>query len=312
MLAEVLTENGANVRIFSPRRPKSRILAKFGLSHLQQTLSMRRELRHWEPQIVVSNGTLGFFGRNTWKHIHVFHGTMVAHSLSDRVGRSFKDWLIKGIFGGGLSEAMSGIGATRVAVSQSCAAELKKYYGYRAHQVIPNGVRLNSDVEQIREGLIFVGRRESRKGYEMAVELAMAVKQSLSVAGPGDDPRTRNLGVLDETELQELYSRSKAMVFPSNYEACSFAVLEALTNGCAVITTKVGWIPELLSAVPEYERLIGQRNNQASFELPLQRVLSGDAATMSALEAAVSWTRENNSFERFSREWTDLINEHND
>lgn len=312
MLAEVLREKGANVRVFAPTPQKSRILRKFGLSPLQQTLSMRRELRRWGPQIVVSNGTLGFFGRNSWKHIHVFHGTMVAHSLSDRTGHSFKDWLIKGIFGGGLSEALSGLGATRVAVSQACATELKKYYGYRTHHVIPNGVRLNSRVEPNREGLIFVGRRESRKGYEMAVELALAAKQPLSVAGPGNDPRTRNLGVLNESALQELYLKSKAMVFPSNYEACSFAVLEALANGCAVVTTKVGWVPELLSAVPEYERLIGHRNNPASFELPLQRILSGDADTMSALQAAVTWTRENNSFERFSREWCEVISRHTD
>lgn len=311
MLAEVMESSDLEVRIFAPKPANNQILAKFGLSQLQQAFSMRHDLRAWGAQIVISNGTMGFFGLkpNPWKRIHVYHGTMVAHSLADRKGRSFKDWLIKGVFGGGLSEALSGLGATRVAVSKACADELRKFYLTDAQRVIPNGVRLTSPVQAKRGGLIFVGRRESRKGYDLAVELARGVNETLAVAGPGSDPKTLDLGVLKEQELQDLYARSAAMIFPSNYEACSFAILEALANGCAVVTTSVGWMPELLAAVPEYKRLIGERNDISSFREPLERVLSGDTATMSALQRATEWTRRNNSFERFREDWSALVTE---
>lgn len=312
ILAQVLRNQGHEVRIFAPEPPTSRLLAKFGLSHLEQAFSMRRIFRSWDAQIVISNGSLGFFGSNSWKHIHVFHGTMVAHSMADRPGRSFRDWLIKGVLGGGISEALSGLGATRVAVSQACAREVRRYYLSPIRQVIPNGVQVESQIDQARAGLIFVGRRESRKGYELAVKLALDANEILEVAGPGSDPRTQNLGILKKDELRELYTRSVAMVFPSNYEACSFAILEALSNGCAVVTTAVGWIPELLSAVPEYKLLVGERNDIASFQLALDRVLSGDPATISALQKAVEWTRLNNSLERFSETWTALIAEEAD
>lgn len=307
MLAEVMTRAGLDVRIFVPDRPANRTLAKLGLSQLQQSFSIRGKLRAYSPELVVSNGTLGFFGRNPWKRIHVFHGTMAAHSLADRRGRSFKDWLIKGVIGGGLSEVLSGFGAFRVAVSKSCAKEMRKYYFMNSHRIIPNGVRLLPERKVARVGLIFVGRRESRKGYDLAIELAAGAKATLAVAGPGSDSRTRDLGVLNADELRDLYSESQAMIFPSNYEACSFAVLEALSNGCAVVTTSVGWIPELLSAVPEYRRLIGEPNDAMSFTEPLARVLSGDADTMAALQDAVEWTRNNNSFAQFDRNWSSLV-----
>lgn len=306
-LAQVLKDQGHDVRVFAPAPATSRLLAKFGLAHLQQAYSLRRELQNWGAQIVVTNGTLGFLGSNPWKHVQVFHGTMVAHSLSDRWGRSFKDWLIKGVIGGGISETLSGAGATRVAVSESCAREVRRYYSLPVHHVIPNGVAVEALTDEPRAGLIFVGRRESRKGYELAIEVARTANISLQVAGPGTDSRTQNLGVLGKDDLTDLYMRSVAMVFPTNYEACSFAILEALSNGCAVVTTAVGWIPDLLEAVPEYKLLIGDRDDPPSFSRALNRVLSGDAPTMLALQNATDWTRANNSLQRFSEAWSDLV-----
>lgn len=307
LLAQVLRTQGHEVRVFAPAPATSRALAKVGLSHLQQAFSLRPALREWGAQIVISNGTLGFVGSRPWQHVHVFHGTMVAHSLSDRAGRSFKDWLVKGVLGGGISEALSGFGAIRVAVSEGCAREAQRFYLSSVHYVIPNGVSVEPLSNRPRTGLIFVGRRESRKGYELAVEVALDSSCALQVAGPGADPRTQDLGILEKDELIELYTKSIAMVFPTNYEACSYAILEALSNGCAVVTTAVGWIPQLLAAVPEYKLLIGERNDMSSFRLVLERVLSGDAPTMLALQKATEWTRINNSLDRFSEDWTAVV-----
>ncbi len=279
------------------------------MSHLEQAFSLRAQLREFSPDLVISNGTLGFFGSTRWPRIHVFHGTMVAHSLADRASRSYRDWLIKGVIGGGLSEILSGLGSFRVAVSKSCAREMRRFYLLKADRVIPNGVHIPEIAKTERRGYIFVGRRESRKGYELAIQVAQAANVTLSVAGPGTDTRTHDLGTLDSQQLRELYATSEAMIFPSNYEACSLAILEALSNGCPVITTSVGWIPELLTEVPNYMLLLGDAKDVATFSRPVQLLSAGDEAVLKAVEDAVAWTRENNSYERFSERWLKVVKE---
>lgn len=311
MLKDSLINHGYEARIFAPPSTVTipTILDKLGLSHLVRSHSLRSELEKWKPDTVISSGTLGFFGSSRWKHVHVFHGTMVAHNISDRRGRSFKDWLVKGVLGGGISEILSGYGATRVAVSSSCAREVERFYKLKVHRVIPNGVYLDAfeGPPSSRDGLIFVGRRESRKGYEVALRLAQYAGEALRVAGPGEDARTINHGVLSKAELQKLYRRSTAMIFPSNYEACSFAILESLCAGCAVITTPIGWVTDLLAAVPEYSLLVAERGDERTFEEILQRVLAGDDATQKAVAKAAAWTRTANSFQQFARDWIELL-----
>ena len=130
---------------------------------------------------------------------------------------------------GGLAEVLSGLRAYRVAVSDSAAREVRRYYGLRVHQVIENSVPIPEGVHENppKEGFLYVGRRESRKGYELAVEVASGLGEQLRVAGPGTDPRTCDLGVLDYQALSQEYRRAAALIFPTKYEACSYVVLEA-------------------------------------------------------------------------------------
>lgn len=188
MLSDGLQESGIDVRIFVPKGTP-RWWYKVGLAPLHESHSVRRSLLSWSPDLIITSGTHGYLGRMRRPRVHVFHGTMPAHSSVDRRSKKTRDWLIRGVLAGGLCEWISGVGAIRVAVSESAAREVRRFYAMRTAAVIHNGVRIRATQSGERSGIIFVGRREHRKGYETAVALAEESGEQLIVAGPGDDPR---------------------------------------------------------------------------------------------------------------------------
>jgi glycosyltransferase involved in cell wall biosynthesis len=55
----------------------------------------------------------------------------------------------------------------------------------------------------------------------------------------------RQLGYVDDDMLAQLYAEAYAFIFPSWYEGFGLPVLEAMTLGCAVITTNQSSLPEV-------------------------------------------------------------------
>ena len=84
---------------------------------------------------------------------------------------------------------------------------------------------------------------------------ASAAGYELLVAGPEGAPGATHLGVLDPARLANAYRAADCMLFPTRYEGCSLAILEALASGVPLVTTTVGWMPTFLAAVPEYRAL---------------------------------------------------------
>lgn len=309
MLSSAFADEGMAVQVFSPVGKTSYFNLKSGFAPIQQSLSLRTGIRLWGPDVVITNGTMGVLGPLGCPRIHVFHGTMPAHNLSDRPGRKVRDWLFRGTIAGGICELLSGVAAVRFAVSNTARTEVRRYYGFRDVRVISNGVRVLPDKNMARSGLIYVGRRESRKGYETAVCLALEVGERLKVAGPGYDERTVNLGVLNRGELEQLYGGATAMVFPTNYEACSFAILEALAQGCPVVTTNVGWVSGLVEYVPNYEKLVSAPGDYAGLRDSLQLVLSHSGSVDIAVQDAKVFVHQSNSEATFAEKWVSAVRE---
>lgn len=303
--------DGADTVVVRPKRKAGRVARALGLAPLVEGRSVRGSLRSVRPDVVITHGALGFVGRR-FARIHVYHGTMVAHSLSDRHAKKIRHWLLAGVIGGGISEFLSGLGAVRIAVSNSAAAEIRRYYRLPAHRVIENGVAIDENegaTQSERAGVCFVGRRESRKGYEQAIVIARACDTTLSVAGPGVDSRTNDLGVLDRDELSRLLRGAVAMVFPTRYEACSVAILEAVRDGCPVVSTPVGWMGDLVAAVPDYELLIHSPDDIQGHVESLGLVVQGDSRVLAAVAAARAHVISNNSLSLFQQRWRDLVRE---
>jgi len=91
------------------------------------------------------------------------------------------------------------------------------------------------------------------------------------------------------------------------YEACSYVVLEALACGVPLITTRVGWMPTLLQAVPEYEALCVE---PALDEIVARLRALAEIDTDRLTSRARAFVREHNSLERYSERWHTLLEAH--
>ena len=115
--------------------------------------------------------------------------------------------------------------------------------------------------ESERSGLLFCGTPSLRKGLPDLLEaLTMAgYDQELHIAG-GSLPRGVSLetrptivmhGRLIPSELRRLMRRVRAVVLPTYLEGLSLILAEALSQGCAVVTTANSGIGTLLDNCPE-------------------------------------------------------------
>ena len=172
-----------------------------------------------------------------------------------------------------------------IAVSHFTKWELTNYYKIPAGkiQVIHNGVDTCKfqpavDKRKIKAELGFnpddiailsVGRLYARKGLFTLIESMPAVvkrfknaKFIISGKGQSDEMRklinyAEELGVKDsiiftgyypDKKLPKLYQAADVFAFSTFYEHHPFAVLEALSTGLPVVTTKVGGIPETIES----------------------------------------------------------------
>ena len=58
-------------------------------------------------------------------------------------------------------------------------------------------------------------------------------------------PRCRALGRVSDADLEALYARAEALVFPSLYEGFGIPLLEAMRRGVPVVTSAVSSLPEV-------------------------------------------------------------------
>jgi glycosyltransferase involved in cell wall biosynthesis len=113
--------------------------------------------------------------------------------------------------------------------------------------------------------------------------------------------------LLDDAGLLEAFAESKAMLFPTRYEACSYAILEGIAAGLPVVTTPVGWMRDLLKAVPEYGVFVADRDDSEGLARSLTCALQPTTAALEALEAARTHVAAHNSLAAFGSQWTALI-----
>ena len=165
-----------------------------------------------------------------------------------------------------------------VVLSRQDVTELREAYGrVRPRLVeIPNGVDLDrfrppmpDERVAARSALglgteervaVFVGHEFHRKGLRYAIEgLRFAPSVLLLIVGGSDDiiaeanASAQELGVGDRVlflgprhDLAPFLAASDLFVLPSAYEANALVVLEALASGLPVVTTRVGYAPEIV------------------------------------------------------------------
>ena len=125
-----------------------------------------------------------------------------------------------------------------------------------------------SEKKQVSKPLrcLFVGAIERRKGILELIDAIESIKENvnlhLDVCGLANDPSVRHKfeefcernkdlvtlhGYVTGNEKALCFGQSDVLVLPSFQEGMPLVVLEALATGCAIISTRVGGTPEILT-----------------------------------------------------------------
>jgi glycosyltransferase involved in cell wall biosynthesis len=192
-----------------------------------------------------------------------------------------------------------------VSPSASLLAMARRHARGAAGLVIPNGFRPGRFRPLPKEQRILLcGRLVERKGFHYFLKaIADLPLPGWIVDVVGDGPQREPLEALarrcqvpvrmhgwldnDSPELAELYGRAAIAALPSEWENFSIALLEAMSAGCAVITTNISGNPE---AIGQAGRLVPPKDafalRQAVMELTSDqaaRLRLGEAARRRAL-----------------------------
>jgi len=152
-------------------------------------------------------------------------------------------------------------------------------------------------------GLVaFVGRCEASKGIFDLLEAANLLRGTipqvrLECAGDGDLAKVAryalalNLGTrvslpgwIDRSAARDLMRRASVFVLPSYAEALPVSLLEAMAEGCPVIATRVGGIPDVIT--DEVDGLLAPAGNPEALAAAISRVLREPAFARSLGNAA--------------------------
>lgn len=316
LVSAALQTHGWRVCEVGPRRDHmSPWRRRLGLTPLLTARDAGSAARGRGAALVISNGSLGWGGPRGVPHIHVFHGTMPAHVWRGEAHRVLRD-RVRGAVAGGAAEALSAAGATKVAVAEQVAREVRWCLAQRVDEVIPLGV----DLERFRPrdrvtarrrlGLpaderlvLYVGRAEARKGGDLLEAVCTAAGARLVIAGDAQDAGGIHLGQLDHDELPWAYAAADAVLFPSRYEGFGYVSLEALACQRPLVATPTGWAADLPSRLPGFAPFVVAPELDA-LAAALSRALAGGQDAV--LEQAAAIVRAEHRAQDFAARWVAL------
>lgn len=310
LLRRALEARDWRVEIVTPDEHPPRWASRTGVSPLW---SSRRLMADLPPaDLMISSSAFGLWAPEGLARIHVFHGTLIEHTIHGDLDLPLRERARRAL-GSIVGEGGAGRGATRVAVSESAAREVRRWFREDVDEVIPNGV--DTDVFRPRDraearrrfGLdpdgryaLFVGRTEVRKGADLLLPSCAAAGYELLVAGASTLDGGRELGLLSPDETAWAYAAADCVLFPTRYEACSWVVLEALASGTPLVTTRVGWMETFLRELPDY-RALCVWPDVGDISARLASLPGEDHAALTA--AARAWMEENGSYAVFAERW---------
>jgi len=315
LLRRVLEERGFGVEIVAPKGEPPRWSSRLGLAPLYSSHALLGAL-DGRPDLLITASSYGLWAPAGVPRIHVFHGTMVERTLRADLDLPLRE-RARRVVGNGLAEAAAGRRATIVAVSESVARQVRRYFRLGVDEVIPNGVDTElfrpRDRTEARRRLhlevdgrfaLFVGRTEACKGADLLLPACERAGFELLVAGRSTLDGGRELGILSAEDTAWAYSAADCVLLPSRYEACSWVVLEALASQIPLVTTRVGWMETFLRELPEYRALcVWPEVGDVAARL---RTLGREDHSGLAI-AARRWIERNGGYRRFAERWGALI-----
>jgi glycosyltransferase involved in cell wall biosynthesis len=188
--------------------------------------------------------------------------------------------------------------------------------------VVPHGVEARFFVERPEQPYVLMtGTLEPRKNVVRALEAAAGLPDGLRqrfelvLAGPRGwdtdeieaalarhDGPLRQLGLVPDAELPDLYAGASVFLYPSLREGFGLPVLEAMAAGTPVVTSDLSSLPEVGGDAVRYV----DPYDVASIRAGLEELLS-DPARRAALVAAGRERARSFTWERTARETLALL-----
>ncbi|MCX7726525.1 MAG: glycosyltransferase family 4 protein [Chitinispirillaceae bacterium] len=212
-------------------------------------------------------------------------------------------------------------------VSEVVAEEIKKYYGNLLNKcnivVLPNGSP--EWIPEIRnrerdDFLFFAGNMEPRKNLLNLVEALeilyeKGIKVPLHIAGPAGwknkkffsrlssspiMPYVKFLGYISEEKLIEEYKSCRALIYPSLYEGFGLPVLEAMSLGCRIITSKGTVMEEIAKDSARYFNPLDPADIAACIERTISEPLPDEKEFESYRKILSLYSWEKSAFKLYS------------
>ena len=123
------------------------------------------------------------------------------------------------------------------------------------------------DYKQHNNDVLFVGRRDGYKRFDLALE-AVSKTKTLTLTIVGQRVSASELKILDDrlhgrwkafdnidsSKLRKLYESSFAFIFPSDYEGFGLPLIESMACGCPVISSSLSSLPEVGGSAALYAK----------------------------------------------------------
>lgn len=297
-----------------------------GLNEAFRTLAMAKALRRLPSvDLSISHGTYGMGARG--RRIHTYHGIFAALIHACRAGASALDYLVARWVIGSL-EQWSGLGATRVVVSQRVRRELRGYYGLNCNSVLHNGVDADHFVNHLDRGAlrrafglpeeeflaVVVGRMDYGKGREVLERLQPQFQGRLVLAAPSASRAEKLVeggavlipGVPYD-RLPHLYRACDVLLSPSLYEGFGLTLLEAWASSRPVVTGRVGVVEELEHLDPSFTQCVTEVGDAAALATALNRLAADPELRGRQAEWGRNLVTERFALPQFGRRWMELI-----
>lgn len=123
---------------------------------------------------------------------------------------------------------------------------------------VENDSNYNFDDKFIKPYVLFVGMRSIHKNFLSCVEALKDINVEFKIVGGGGlndlelkflnkyvPLRYKYYSNIDNNSLNNLYQNAVCLLYPSYYEGFGLPILEAMANGCAVITSNYSSLPEV-------------------------------------------------------------------
>ena len=201
---------------------------------------------------------------------------------------------------------------------------LNKRNHFTIYNALPPGFSIVSENRRFSHPITIgvVSRLEEIKGMDLVVPAFARVKSQypdtrLIVVGDGSlretmQAQARELDCYDSIEwagrqpqelLPEWYSRMDIVLMPSRSEGFGLTAIEAMANGCVVVASRTGGLPEVVR-----DREVGLLHNVASVDDMADKIVSliANPDCLQLYSAAAIRYVQRYSFERYSLLFNDL------